>query len=165
MIAIQHHLVIRDIGHRKNQGVVIVIAAVRHALELHPDFERFRQSIARLHLHQSRVVFTKCIFRFNLDRGGETSFLAIQRLFDFWQGIFITAVQIHHRLTALFDQIVLSIRQFVFHGHYRILGNLHGTSFQILSTELYLRVMRSTRPVSANARGNDAADQPLHTRL
>src|SRR3712207_8049099 len=44
-----------------------LILDVRHAFELHSDFERIRQPVARLDPDQARIVFTEGVFRLDLD--------------------------------------------------------------------------------------------------
>jgi hypothetical protein len=90
---------------------------------------RLGQAVARLDLDQRRVVIAEGVVRFDLQRRRIADFLAVEFFFDFWQGVFIATVQIDHWLATVFDQVVLSIGQFVVHCNDRILGNFHGASF------------------------------------
>ena len=109
MVAVQHDFVVGDIGHREDHRFFVRRIAFRHAFELHAHFQRLRQAIARLDLHQGWIVFTESIIRFDLDRVGIANFLAVELFFDLRQGVFIITVQVDHRLTAVFDQIVLRV--------------------------------------------------------
>ena len=127
MVAIQDDLVIGDFGDGKDHR--LIVAVFGHAFELHADFNRFRQARTLLDLDQLWLVVAERIVRFDLDRRGIAGFFAVELFFDLRQGILIAAVQVHHRLGALLDQIVLGIRQFVVNRHDRVFSNLHRPSF------------------------------------
>ena len=109
MVTVENDLVVGDIGDGENHRFFVRRIAVRHAFKLHPHFERVRQAVARFYLDQRRVVFAERVVRFDLNDVRIADFLAVEFFFDFRQGVFIIAVQINHRLTAVFDQIVLGI--------------------------------------------------------
>lgn len=128
VVAIQHDLIVCDISHSKNQGLVALLLSVRSALKLHADLNGLGQTLAVLDLDQFRIVLTKSILRLHLNHGFKSSLFAVQHFLDFGQGVRVAAMQIHHRLAAFLDQIALRIRQFVMHRYDSILGNLHDSS-------------------------------------
>ena len=125
MVAVQNYLVVGDVCHGKEQGFIILAIIIRHAFKLHADLERCRQTVTRLDLDQRRIVFAEGVVWLDLDGRIEADLLAVERLLDLRQSVFIAAMQVDHRILAFFDQIALGIRQFVMHRHDRIFGNLH----------------------------------------
>ena len=128
MVTVEHHLVVRDFGHGEDGR--LFVAAFGHALELHADFERLGQAVALLDLDQVRIVVAERVFRFDLDGRRVAPVLAVQLFFDLRPRVLVAAVQVDHRLGAVFDQVVLGVGQFIVHRHNGVLGNLHCASFR-----------------------------------
>lgn len=77
MISVHRDLIVSDIGNGENQRVLFVIFIVRCAFKLHADFQRRRQTVARLDLDQIRIgiVFAKGVVRLDLQLSLVTGFL------------------------------------------------------------------------------------------
>lgn len=128
VIAVEDHLAVLDIGHGEDVRMRMLVA-VRRAFELHADLHVFREQVARLDLHQFRVILAEAIGRLDLHIHLRTGCLAVERLLDFRQRVVVAAMQVNHRLTALFDQVALRIRQLVMQGNDRVLRNIHDVPF------------------------------------
>ncbi|KPD15418.1 hypothetical protein ADM96_33045 [Burkholderia sp. ST111] len=110
MVAVEHDFVFRHVGHHVDERIEILIAFFRRAFELHADFERFREAIARLDLHEIGIVLAERVLRLELDLGLEAGLVAVELFLDLGERAIIAAVQIDHRLVAFFNQIALRIR-------------------------------------------------------
>jgi hypothetical protein len=124
VIAVEDDLVVGDVGHGEDHRA-FVVGAVGHAFELHAHFQRLRQAVARLHFHQRRIVVAERIVRLDLDGRRVADFLAVELFFNLRQRVLVAAMQVDHGLTAVFDQVVLCVRQLVVDRDYCVLGNLH----------------------------------------
>ncbi|ESJ24120.1 hypothetical protein B551_0206175 [Cupriavidus sp. HPC(L)] len=120
MIAVEHHLVLGDIGNGIDHRILFV-TVFGHAFELHADFQRLGKTIARLDLDQFGVVVAEGILGLELQLRLEACGMTVECFLDLGERAIIAAVQVDHRLIRFFDQIALRIRQLVHHGHNRVL--------------------------------------------
>jgi len=94
-----------------------------HAFELHADFQRLGETVARLYLDHIGVVIAEGFLGLELQLGLKAGFMAFERFLDLGERAIISAVQVNHRLIRLLDQIALRIRQLVHHGYHRVLSD------------------------------------------
>ena len=124
MITIQYHFAVSNVRHGE-QTHFCIRHIIRRAFELHANLKLCRKQSARLDFDQVGVVLTKTIRRLDLHGVLLANCLAFQRFFNLRQRVVIAAVQVNHRLTALFDQVTLRIGQLVVQRNDRILRNVH----------------------------------------
>ena len=124
VIAINDDLVIGDVGNGKQ--TILALAILGAALELHADFNVFREQLARFNRYQVRVVFTKRVFRLQLDFQLITDCLALQFLLDAVEYAPIAAMQIDQRVGAFVDRSPLRVAHAVVESDDGIPSDEHG---------------------------------------
>jgi hypothetical protein len=95
MVAIDHHLVVGDIGNGEQRIVIFTIFAA--ALELHADFYVFRKQLTWLDGDEFGVVIAKCVFGFEFHFQGITLGFALKFFFNSIENATIAAMQIDQR--------------------------------------------------------------------
>jgi hypothetical protein len=101
MVAIDHHLVVGNVG--DGEQPVFAFAILGAAFELHADLDVFGKKLARFDGDQFRVVFAEGVFRLPADLKRIPDRLALQLFFDPIENSAVTAMQIDQRIATLVD--------------------------------------------------------------
>lgn len=126
MIAVDHDLVTGDIGDGINDPALVGVTWVFGvAFESHSDLRVCREHVTRFYAQKLGFVFAESIFGPKLDLALVTDLLAVQSFLDSWKNSLIASVQITDRRLGPFDQVTISIGQFVVERDYGVLGDLH----------------------------------------
>ena len=101
VIAIDHHLVISDVGN--GEQTILALAILGAALELHADFNVFRKQLARFNRDQVGVIFAKCILGLQSYFKDIALGLALKFFFDTIEDAAVASVQIDQRSRTFID--------------------------------------------------------------
>ena len=85
MIAVEHHLAVRDVGHRVETGFLF---------DFHADGDALAVPLRRLHAHQLRVVLAEGLLGLELQLDRFARRLAFQRALERFEQLAVPAVQI-----------------------------------------------------------------------
>ena len=124
MIAIDHDLVVGDVGNREQ--AVFALAVLGAALELHADFDVFGEQLPRFDRDQFGIVFAESVFGFQLHFQLIAYCLALEFLLDAIEDAAVTAMQIDQGVGAFVDGTAIGVANAVFQGNYGISSDEHG---------------------------------------
>ena len=120
VIAVQMHLLPFDFDDVKHLRLTIVADALDAPAHLHARWKFGLGNGA----NQRRVVLAKGVFGAQIQRGGETGSLAVQRRFDLGEDVVVAAMQIGQ--IALVHRLALGRGDLVRQGDGGVFGDVHG---------------------------------------
>ena len=122
MVAVDDHLVVRDVGDGVDQQL---LGAIGLPLELHANRDVAGKFAAWLDMHQLGVVLAERVVRREPDAADVAHALAVERVLDQKEDTLVTAVQIFDRRVRPFDQIAIDVKQLIMQRHHPVPGYLH----------------------------------------
>src|SRR4051812_43189686 len=122
MIAVYDYLVVGDVGDGIDPALVGLTGL---PFKTHADFDRRRELVACLHLHEFFVIVAKRVDRLQVHVTGVARLLALERLFHLGEYSVITAVQVFDRLFGLLYQLAFRIQQLILNRYYGVLPYFH----------------------------------------
>ena|SRR6516162_1758260 len=97
MVAVDHDLAFRDIGHSEDARTTLIAFALG-LLELHPDLHAVGEAVFALDAHKIRVVLAESVIRLERDRAAIAGLLLLERRFDLRKYAVMAAVDVNDRL-------------------------------------------------------------------
>jgi hypothetical protein len=125
MVAVEHHLVLGDVGDRVDRVVVLVPG---NALEAHAHLELVGEPAAPLHTQQRLVVVAEGLLGLQPDSDARSRRLALERALERRQDLAIAAVQIVDRPFGALDQVALEVRQVEVDRDHPVAADVHQES-------------------------------------
>ncbi len=127
VVAVDHHLVLGDVGDGVDHPAVVVFAG-RQPFELHADRDIGGEHAFRLDADQVLVVFAEGVLRVQREREVVADCLAGEAGFDQRENAVVAAVQVGHPGAGFVERVAVAVGDFKGESDDGVLGNVHGDS-------------------------------------